>query len=223
METKIGRYNYIIFDFETGGLDSTLNPITEIGMMLVNGDNLKEINKWESYIKPYNNLTLEKRALEITMITETQLNKGLDIKQMVDTFCILAKSITPKGDKGQKRPTLVGHNVAFDISFLQYAFKLCGKNLEDYVHSNQKEITAIDTMKLAQQAWNDEKSNLAYCCKKIGIDHVDAHRAMNDVVVTWKLWSYFVRAMRGSNTTTKGSVITVEENKTQEFRNTFQF
>src|ERR1035437_2139182 len=142
---------------------------------------------------------------------------------MVDTFCILAKSITPKGDKGQKRPTLVGHNVAFDISFLQYAFKLCGKNLEDYVHSNQKEITAIDTMKLAQQAWNDEKSNLAYCCKKIGIDHVDAHRAMNDVVVTWKLWSYFVRAMRGSNTTTKGSVITVEENKTQEFRNTFQF
>lgn len=219
-----GKYQYIILDFETGGLKAIENPITEIGLMLVDGEKLTEINKWESYIKPYNKLVLTKKALEITMITEIQLNKGIDIKQMVETFCFLAKSVTPKGDKGGNKPTLVGHNVAFDLAFLRYAFNFCGENLADYVHSNQDEISIIDTMKLAEMFWREDVRNLQHCCKKIGINHIDAHRAMNDVVATWKLFSYFVKAMRGGiNNNGSKPVISSEDNRVEEFRSTFQF
>lgn len=57
------KANYIVFDCETGGLDCKKNPILEIALVTLDGKTLKEINRYETYVKPYDNLFVDPKAL----------------------------------------------------------------------------------------------------------------------------------------------------------------
>jgi DNA polymerase III epsilon subunit-like protein len=130
---------------------------------------------------------------------------------MVSLFIEFCKQLVPTGDKGQNRPLLCGHNVIFDIAFVKYAFKFCNKDLADYVISNNGEIGNIDTLLLAKRRWANEKGHrLEDCLKRIGVKINDAHRAMNDVVATVKLLSYFMGHLVGQATVKS---VKKEENK----------
>lgn len=79
------RSNYIVFDTETGGLDETKNPITQYAAVVLDGRTLKEIDRWETFVKPYGDLVIEKEALEHTMVSMSDINKGLKVKDFVAT------------------------------------------------------------------------------------------------------------------------------------------
>lgn len=199
------RSNYIVFDCETGGLDETKNPITQYACVILDGRTLKEIDRWETYVKPYGGLTIEKQAIEHTMVTMSDINKGMDIKAFVATATEFWENHRIKAKTREMgRLVPVGHNIPFDIRFLNFALSLEKKaNITEWMYPN-----FIDTYPLAKMTWGisgDEKLNLGASCENAKVKLVNAHGAMNDVEATADLLRFFVkklRAKRGSQSET---------------------
>lgn len=191
----------ITFDCETGGLDSEKHPITEIALTS-QSDDFKVINNFKTYVKPYANLTITKEAVQASMISMSDIQNGMDYKKVVDICIKFFKETNPSGNRFN-RPILVGHNVAFDVAFLTTMFSHAGKNLHEYVQSNNKVIVYVDTLPLSKFVWakvakDDSSLNLTSCSKRIGIDLVDAHGAANDVKATISLMQWFVDKLKSN-------------------------
>lgn len=190
------RSNYAVFDCETGGLDETKNPITQYACVVLDGKTLKEIDRWEAYVKPYGDLEIEQQALDHTMVRMSDIKKGLDIKTFVATmteFWETHRAKTKTREMGRLVP--VGHNIPFDERFLNYALDFCGKpDLTEWMTPN-----FIDTFPIAKLAWGiegNEKLNLGACCERAKIKLTDAHGAMNDVEATADILRWFMKKLR---------------------------
>lgn len=200
------KANYIVFDVETGGLNSRpktekgkeerANPITQIALQVLDHLTFKEIDRFETFVAPYEGLEITAKALEASMVTMAQINKGMEYKKLVKLLVEFFKKHNKPGKGNQ--PILVGHNVKFDIGFLEVLFQYCDKNLWEYV-SEHRQCTQV----LAKQAWDLEIQNddtvsyqLGICCRRAGIKLTDAHGAMNDVIATGKLFAWFSNRLR---------------------------
>lgn len=202
------RNNIICLDFETGGLESNKNPITQVALQSFEISTLKEISRYKSYVQGYDELEYVQKALDVTGITFKQINEGKEVSDIVNDLCEEFKKANPSGSH-TKKPVLLGHNIAFDISFLQYIFKKCKVDLSKYLQC-QKDYKGdpiplfYDTMLLSRMKWADDKEmtsfNLSSCCSKAGVDLVDAHDAHNDVTATRELFEYFTRNLRNDYT-----------------------
>jgi DNA polymerase III alpha subunit (gram-positive type) len=189
------KSNYLIHDCETGGLDPDKNPITQYACVILDYHTLKEVDRWETYIKPYKDLSIEKEALQHTMVNMSDINHGINLNEFVHTASDFWNSHMANAKTREKgRLVIVGHNVIFDDNFLEKAFNFEEKTIRDFLQPN-----LIDTMLLAKMEWGltgEEKINLGECCKKANIRITDAHGAMNDVEATAELFKYFVRKLR---------------------------
>lgn len=200
---------YIIIDFETGGLDCTKCAVTEVGMICVDGETFKEIGRYESYISPYI-AEYNQQALDFTGITMDLLNqKGKSLKEVVTemaTFFKEMKELT--SNSHTKKPILVGHNIGFDLGFLQSIFKEAKMDMstlldgtKDY-YNNYRPLF-IDTIVMSKLAWgNDEMMSnykLGTCVEKSGGSLNDGHKAINDVIATKELLITFVNKLRSQS------------------------
>jgi len=185
---------YSIIDFETGGLSSLKNPITELGALGIKGDTLEEVDRFDLLCKPdYNTqLVYEPKALEVTGISlELLRREGVDIKVIVDR-CIEHFEKLNVGGNFRTKPVLVGQNLKFDINFLFSIFEHCKKDLSKYVDGDKNKNGIfipeyIDTLKLAKMAFgHTEMPNykLGTIVEKFQLQLVEAHRSMADVVAT---------------------------------------
>jgi DNA polymerase-3 subunit alpha (Gram-positive type) len=206
------KANYIIFDVETGGFNEQENPITQIALLTIDATTLKEIDRFETFIKPYDDLVITKEALDITGLKMTDINKGVDKKEAVDILSKYLKKSMPN-NRPENRPVMIGHNVQFDMRFLFYLFESCKKDLFSSVGD-----TTICTMALAKQAYPDAPSlKLGKVCEEAGIKLNDAHKAMNDVLATTELFRYFTNRLRSAGSASK---VNIESKKS---RLKFQF
>lgn len=190
------KSNYIVFDCETGGLDETKNPITQYAAVILDGKTLKEIDRWETFVKPYSDLVIEQEALDRTMVSMSDINSGLNVKEFIATateFWEAHRIKTKKREMGRLVP--VGHNIPFDNRMLNWALNYLKKpNVEEWMFPN-----IIDTFPLAKLAFGingDEKLNLGASCTNAKIKLTDAHGAMNDVEATADLLRWYMRKLR---------------------------
>lgn len=196
--------NIMVLDCETGGLRADENPITEFAGIIVDSE-FNEINRFQTFIKPYGDLKITQIALDKTMTSMDQINKGCTLEE----FCIMLTKFAKQGNVGTgrwlRRPEILGHNVPFDIAFLKMAFALAGEDLVDIFGNNNGEIDYHDTIKLARLKWpkfksdEDNKYRLISCCERMGIVLHDAHGAMADVVATLKLFKGFAGVLSNDN------------------------
>lgn len=207
--------NYIVFDTETGGLDENKNPITQYAAMILDGRTLKEIDRWETFVKPYNNLVIEKDALEKTMVSMSDINSGMKVNDFINTavkWWESHRTKTKKKEIGRLIP--VGHNIPFDIRMMNYALNYCGKSdMTEWMFPN-----FIDTLALAKIAFGvtgDEKINLTASCEKVGIKLTDAHGAMNDVEATTDIFRWFMKKLRSESVTKVAE--SIKRKKGQDF------
>lgn len=205
------KANYIILDCETGGFDNKKNPITQIALLEID-NNLKEINRFETYIKPYNDLEITSSALAVTGLKMTDINNGVDFKEAVKLITLFFKENMPSKHP-MNRPVIIGHNLDFDIGFIEELFRLAKKDFSDIRNRNP-----IDTQTLMKMLMpNITSLALGKCCEEMGISLPDAHKAMNDVVATTDLFRAIVNRMK--NSTSKG----VKQTEQIKSRQTFQF
>ena len=214
--------NYIVLDCETGGLEPFENPITQIAFLTLDQYSLKELNRYETYVKPYNDLVIDQKALNATMVKMSDVNKGIDYKALVKNIIAYVKTANPSGRQGT-RPIMVGHNTQFDIGFISYLFALDGKDVFDYFAKGH-----YDTLLLTKQMFDLDKkkdSEMSYAltqsCKRFGIELIDAHGAMNDVVATSKLFVAYCKHLRSETKIENNEVSTDTVGKRS--RSAFEF
>lgn len=185
--------NYIVFDCETGGLDPKVNPITEIAFIAFQGEDFKEIGRYEAFCQPYGeNPKYEPKALELTGITMDMINQGKDHKTFVREIIAF---ITSSKKRGRLKPVLIAHNAQFDQGMIEECFRVAGKNIYDYV-----ERIFFDTAHLSRLKDPDKKKhNLATACERFGIEIVNAHRAMDDVEATYQMFTQYFGLVRSGN------------------------
>jgi DNA polymerase III epsilon subunit-like protein len=227
--------SYVIIDFETGGLDKKEGlhaqkyPITEFAGIAINGLTLEEILRYENMVKPYDvGLIYDPEAAKFTGITKEMCEKdGVPLKQMVDDMCQLFTEANLYNTKTAK-PIIIAHNWDFDKGFLQDAFRRCKVDLGKYVDGDKDAYGnfiphGIDTIDLAKACWAEvtdtsTKFKLPNCCERAGVDHVDGHHAINDVIPTVDLLRFFITRLRsGSNE------VTVQGGNVSVHRQTFEW
>jgi DNA polymerase III epsilon subunit-like protein len=219
----------IVIDFETGGLSNLVNPVTEVGMMLINGATLESVVAYDNLVRPYDDkLIYDPIAAKVTGITKEMCQRdGVRLAQVVDDMILVIEEAQTLSRKTAK-PIFVAHNWPFDRGFLMNIFHRAGKDLSKLVdggidHTGTFVPTALDTLDLAKQCWADicdktTKFKLGVCCQRAGIDYTDGHRAMSDVVPTGDLIKYFMTRLRsGSND------VTISQGAISVHRQTFEW
>ena len=190
------KSNYIVYDCETGGLDENKNPITQYAAIVLDGRTLKELDRWETFVKPYAGLVIEQDSLDRTMVSMSDINKGLDVKDFISTAIEIWETHRAKTkNKEMGRLIPVGHNIPFDNRMLNWALNFLKKgNMDTWLYPN-----FIDTLAIAKLAFGingDEKINLGASCERAKIKLTDAHGAMNDVEATSDLLRWFMKKLR---------------------------
>lgn len=238
--------SFIVFDFETGGLDSNKNPATEIALIAIDGGaGLEEICRYQELIKPYNyDLLYEEKAEKVSGITiELIEEEGKDLLEVVTKIIDLfqmANLHNPKNSSGL-RPVLVGHNPVFDINFLQHIFEVYAKSLplkkkekplrgqdilETLLKGNRDHFgnfnpEYINTWSLGKMWFGGDEELVNYqlgtIVEKAGVELSDAHRAMNDTVATADFLRAVIRNLRS------GYGLGVGSNSFRAKREGFQF
>lgn len=187
--------NYIVWDFETSGLDPQKNVPIELGFIQVENGQIKNE---KTFLLKTPRLKLDKIITDITGITDEMLDKeGVDMVPAITAFEELFHSNMPH----------VTHNgLRFDIPFLEYALQLNGVDYDTDFERN-----AIDTAVIykAQKLnmprrfnetfaqWGKRvmdvkaygvKYNVGICCEELGIEKTDQHRALADVLLTNEIY-----------------------------------
>lgn len=214
----------IVLDFETGGFESRQNAVTEFAGICIDGDTFEEIARYEAIIAPYSDdLLYNPDALKATNISMKQINEGIDFKTFTKEFLSFLKKCNIYSHV-KYRPIIAGHNVTFDIAFLQQLFFHMGKKIEQYIackddYNGNQQPKYFDTQMLAMSRWGNDETMLRHtltdCVSKIGEEIVNAHRAMNDVEATLTLLLSFLKSLRNEGAVNSG---VVEESPREKFK-----
>lgn len=190
----------IILDVETGGLKHKENPITQIGLVVLDPKNFSIIEQYETFVKPYADLEITNKALEVSRVSMEEINNGIDYTKLLAKLIeIFRKHSEPK-----TKVVLVGHNFPFDIKFLEYLFDLKSKDLYDFI--DPVYLCTMRMMKLYERKMRtDQAYDLTACCLRFGIKLKAAHGALPDVLATRELFKALMKVFdstASSGTTT---------------------
>lgn len=157
---KVCKEEYIALDFETTGLDKTFDRIIEIAA--IKYVNRQEVGKFVTLVNPQRPIPSEAQAVNhITnqMVFRAPIEKDI-IPQLIS---FLGSSL------------IVGHNVNFDLGFLEIAAQRCGMNVK---------YNYIDTISVSRKLFpglsNYKLGTIANC---MNFDTSKLHRAESDVRV----------------------------------------
>ncbi len=189
---------YCVLDLETTGFSATSEKITEVGIMKVK--NGKVIDEFSTFVNPEKHIP--SRVTEVTNITDEMVKDAPTIKE-----------IFPKILEFIKDTVLVAHNAPFDMGFLKQNAKTLGYEF-DY--------TYLDTLSLAKDLFPDyKKYKLGKIAENLGIKVEVAHRALDDVDTTVKVFNIMLDMLKKRGAKTLDDIDKVsqdEQAKKEEYK-----
>src|SRR5882672_7411094 len=75
---------------------------------------------------------------------------------------------------------ILGHNIRFDLSFLQAEFRRAKVDIKDCLG----EIPVLDTVRIARRRFGRGGNALAVLSRRLRVDPVRSHRALADAITT---------------------------------------
>ncbi|WGL59584.1 3'-5' exonuclease [Pigmentibacter sp. JX0631] len=156
----IDKLPFVVFDFETTGLDVKTSRIIEIGA--IKYINQKEIERFSQLINPGIPITDE-----ITKVT------GIKNEMLVDQPDF--QSILPKFHDFLRGCVGLAHNAEFDVGMLFHESNRLGISC-DY--------TVFCSLKMARDLVKIERRNLDALAKHYGLSFESRHRSIGDILVT---------------------------------------
>ena len=170
---------YCVLDLETTGISPKTEKITEVGIMKIkDGEVLEEFNEFVNPEKP-----IPEKVVELTGITDEMVKNA-------DTI----DKIFPKILEFCKGSVIVAHNASFDVGFLKYTAQQLGYDFD---------FTYVDTLALARKLYpNLPKHKLGKIAEFLKIKVEVAHRALDDVDTTVKVYNEMIKELkaRGAKT-----------------------
>jgi len=155
---------YAIIDVETTGGRASRNRITEIAIVLSDGQRV--LDRWSSLINPERYIPAG--IVELTGITQEMVADA-------PKFYEVARKIVEMTEGA----VFVAHNARFDYSFVREEFQRLG-----YTYTRKQ----LCTVRLSRQAFPRQPSySLGNLCQTFGIHNEARHRAMGDAAATTEL------------------------------------
>lgn len=156
---------YAIVDIETTGGYAANNDITEVAIVLHDGE--KVVDRFESLIRP-------QRPIPHYIQVLTGITPG-----MVEDAPAF-EAIAPQVHRMLEGAVFIAHNVNFDYSFLKHHLSQAGYEL----HNNK-----LCTVRLSKKVFPGLRSySLGNLCQSLGVAMENRHRAMGDAAATVRLF-----------------------------------
>ncbi|NMM92864.1 3'-5' exonuclease [Bifidobacterium oedipodis] len=170
--------DYVALDLETTGLNPSSSAITEIGAVRVRGGRI--IDRFQQLINPLR--PIPSRITALTGITN-EMVAGLDpIDEVFPRFLSWIAEPGAENERTAGEP-IVGHNVSFDLRFLNYnAQRIAGVDFAcvDY-----------DTMQISRTLFPDCRHHkLVDLIQRFGIADTEEHRALSDAIQTQQCFEW---------------------------------
>ncbi|MBR3255912.1 MAG: PolC-type DNA polymerase III [Clostridia bacterium] len=192
---------YCVLDLETTGFSAKTEKITEVGIMKVK--NGEVIDEFSCFVNPKKHIP--ERVTEVTHITDEMVK---DAETIEDVF---PKILEFLGDV--KDTVIVAHNANFDVGFLKQNAINLGHDF-DY--------TYLDTLSLAKDLFPDyKKYKLGKIAENLGIKVEVAHRALDDVDTTVKVFNVMMQMLKDKGAKTIDNIDLLaadEETKKEEYK-----
>lgn len=190
---------YCVLDLETTGFSPKTEKITEIGIMKLKDG--KVIDQFSCFVNPEKPIPL--RVVEVTNITDDMVKDAETIDK-----------VFPKILEFIEDSVLVAHNASFDIRFLKHNAKVLGYDFD---------FTYIDTLTLAHELFPDYKTyKLGKIAKNLGIKVEVAHRALDDVDTTVKVFNIMLDMLKEKGVKTLADIEKIyssdEQLKKEEYK-----
>lgn len=186
----------IFIDTETGGVNADKSALIQLsGIIEVDGT---EKEKFNFYIKPFENSELNEKALEVQGRTLEELGteKYIDESIIYKKFLEILDKYIDKYDKNDKF-IVAGYNVKFDIDILKALFERNNnKFLFSYFNSSMLDpLYSVRLLQVAGMLPVLENNKLETWCKYFNIE-LKAHDSLQDITATKKLIEKFVELIK---------------------------
>ncbi|WP_338937650.1 3'-5' exonuclease [Fusobacterium pseudoperiodonticum] len=189
--------NKIIFiDTETGGVNPEKAALIQLsGIIRIDK---KDVEKFNFYIKPFENSEVNEKALEVQgrTLEELKTDKYVEEKEVYKQFIKLLDKYIDKYDTTDKF-IVAGYNVRFDVDILKAFFQRHGNNfLFSYLDSSMLDpLYSIRLLQIAEVLPVLENNKLETWCKHFGIE-LKAHDSLEDIEATKKLIGKLILLIR---------------------------
>ena len=189
--------NKIIFiDTETGGVNPEKAALIQLsGIIRIDK---KDVEKFNFYIKPFENSEVTEKALEVQgrTLEELKTDKYVEEKEVYKQFINILDKYIDKYDRTDKF-IVAGYNVRFDVDILKAFFQRHGNNfLFSYLDSSMLDpLYSIRLLQIAEVLPVLENNKLETWCKHFGIE-LKAHDSLEDIEATKKLIGKLVSLIR---------------------------
>ena len=189
--------NKIIFiDTETGGVNPEKAALIQLsGIIRIDK---KDVEKFNFYIKPFENSEVTEKALEVQgrTLEDLKTDKYVEEKEVYKQFINILDKYIDKYDRTDKF-IVAGYNVRFDVDILKAFFQRHGNNfLFSYLDSSMLDpLYSIRLLQIAGILPVLENNKLETWCKHFGIE-LKAHDSLEDIVATKKLIGKLISLIR---------------------------
>ncbi|HEY1989178.1 MAG TPA: exonuclease domain-containing protein [Acidimicrobiales bacterium] len=164
--TPLSQVTFVVLDVETTGGSPTGSSLTEVAAARYRGGEM--LGTYQTLVKPD-----ERIPPFITALTGIN---DLMVADVPTTGAMLPSFLEFLGGA-----VIVGHNVRFDLSFLNHALVSTGRD--------RLQNATVDTLALARRLVRDMVPNckLGTLADSLDLSHRPSHRALNDVLATGDL------------------------------------
>ena len=163
----MSKSTYVVVDLETTGFSPSKNEIIQLGAVKFDGK--KEIARFDQLVKPQRS-NLSPKISQLTGITSFDLHAAPLLDEVFDNFVDFIQG-----------ELIVGHNIAFDMSFLDYELDK---------HARREFFRTYDTIAKARQQMTFLQNYKLSTIKYFFDMHLKSHDALNDCLITARLYQY---------------------------------
>ena len=179
----------MVIDLETGGFNSEIHALLEIGASIIDMDAAGRVFPGEvifHHVKPFEGARLDPAALAFTGIDPWHpFRFAVDEREALnDLFGAVRRALRAHDCK---RAIVVAHNAAFDHGFLRAAVERAGIKRNPF-----HPFSSIDTVSLAAIAYGQTVLSRACEAAGIGFEQEEAHTARYDAQKTAQLFCAIV-------------------------------
>ena len=171
MSKNLNQKARVFFDTETTGLNSGEHEIIQVGIVRIEPDGTRTV--YQTKIKPVRLETAQPKALEINGFTADAWADAPYFTAVADTIVGLLKG-----------SVIIGHNIPFDIGFLEADLKAAGR--KGFGHHK------VDTMTVAYEHLSPiglDSMALDKIRDYLGWSRNGAHTALHDAVTCERLYN----------------------------------
>jgi len=187
--TRFGGYLPIVIDIETAGFNPIKDALLEIAAVFI------EINAEQQFVRgktiahhvlPFPKANLDPAALKFTGIDPYHPFR-FAVTEKVALNELFTQVRTQLKKTSCRRAVLVGHNAAFDLSFINAAIQR-----EKLKHTPFHRFTTFDTATLGALAVGETVLAKAVAAAGLEFDAGQAHSAIYDAEITADLFCYIL-------------------------------